>query len=44
MLEQERGEHDQTCGALTATSLLSTVLWTDLGEVSNWGAAGHDWR
>jgi hypothetical protein len=38
MLKQERGGHDRTSGELATASSLSTVFWTDLGEVSNWGS------
>jgi hypothetical protein len=38
MPKQEGGGHDRTHGELTMVSSLSTVFWTDLGEVSNWGS------
>jgi hypothetical protein len=44
VLKQESRGHERTCSTLATTSSLSTVLWTDLGEVSNWRALVDDLR
>jgi surface antigen len=38
VLKRGNKGHERTCRALATASSLSTVLWTDLGEVSNWGS------
>jgi hypothetical protein len=44
MIKLKLGGHDRTCEELTAASSHNTVFLTDLGEYSNWGAVGDDWR
>jgi hypothetical protein len=44
VLKQESRGHERTCSMLATASSLSTVLWTDLGEVSNWRALVDDLR
>jgi hypothetical protein len=44
VLKKESRGHERTCSTLATASSLSTVLWTDLGEVSNWRALVDDLR
>jgi hypothetical protein len=44
VLKEESRGHELTCSTLATTSSLSTMLWTDLGEVSNWRALVDDLR
>jgi hypothetical protein len=43
-LKQGNRGCERTCNALATARLLSAVLWTDLGEVSNWRALVDDLR
>ena len=36
--------HERTCSTLATARSLRAVLWTDLGEVSNWRALVDDLR
>jgi hypothetical protein len=44
VLKQESRGHDRTCSTLTTARSLRVVLWTDLGEISNWRALVGDLR
>jgi hypothetical protein len=44
VLKQESRRHERTCSTLTTARSLRTVLWTDLGEISNWRALVDDLR
>ena len=44
VLKQESRGHERTCSTLTTARSLRAVLWTDLGEVSNWRALVDDLR
>jgi hypothetical protein len=44
VLKQENNEYERTCSMLATTRSLRAVLWTDLGEVSNWRALVDDLR
>jgi hypothetical protein len=44
VLKQGTRGHDRTCNALATARSLNSVLWTDLGEVSNWRALVDDLR
>jgi hypothetical protein len=44
VLKQESSGHEQTCSTLATTRSLCAVLWTDLGEISNWRARVDDLR
>jgi hypothetical protein len=36
VVKQESSGHERTCSTLATVRSLRAVLWTDLGEISNW--------
>jgi hypothetical protein len=44
MLEQERGEHDWTCGTLTTTGSHTRCAWPIWGEIPNWNSLVNNLR